>query len=67
LNSGIIHGGKADSGKVGLNWYPNSRFRVMANFIHLFELETSLVPSARSTAFNNTHPDIFELRTQVDF
>ena len=85
LNSGIIHGGRAGSGKVGLNWYPNSRFRVMANFIHLFELETnatacassntSCSPSSypsgtsatRSNAFNSTHPDIFEIRTQVDF
>jgi phosphate-selective porin OprO/OprP len=67
LNSGIIHGGRAGSGKIGLNWYPNSRFRVMANFIHLFDLETNAVNSARSNAFNGTHPDIFEMRTQVDF
>jgi len=85
LNSGIIHGGRADTGKVGLNWYPNSRMRVMANFIHVFDLNTAGVTSTggtptggtggnaartanlQSQAFNGTHPDIFEVRTQLDF
>ena len=68
LNSGIIHGGKADTGKVGLNWYPNSRMRVMANFIHVLNLNTAGVASSlQGHAFNGTHPDIFEIRTQLDF
>jgi phosphate-selective porin OprO/OprP len=77
LNSGVIHGGRADTGKVGLNWYPNSRIRVMANFIHVFDLNTAGVGSFNGTnsfarnvqaqSFNGTHPDIFEMRTQLDF
>jgi len=74
LNSGIIHGGRADTGKVGLNWYPNSRIRVMANFIHVFDLETTTSTSSSATnvnstakVLNGTHPDIFEMRTQLDF
>ena len=67
LNSGIIHGGRADTGKFGLNWYPNSRMRVMANFIHVIDLNTINVANTQSQAFNHTHPDIFEMRTQLDF
>lgn len=78
LNSGIIHGGRADTGKIGLNWYPNSRMRIMANFIHVFDLNTANVGSyngtnstwtanTRAQSFNGTHPDIFEMRTQLDF
>jgi phosphate-selective porin OprO/OprP len=84
LNSGIIHGGRAATGKMGLNWYPNSRWRIMANFIHVLELDTANTGSFcngtntcsqsnyaatgyRSQAFNHQHPDIFEMRTQIDF
>ena len=84
LNSGVIQGGRASSGKIGLNWYPNSRVRLMANFIHYLDLNTANVnnaaqttaatgtstaaaSNARSQAFNGTHPDIFELRGQIDF
>jgi phosphate-selective porin OprO/OprP len=67
LNSGVIHGGRADTGKVGLNWYPNSRMRVMANFIHVFDLNTFNVNNSQAKAFNGSHPDIFEMRTQLDF
>ena len=81
MNSGIIHGGRADSGKVGLNWYPNSRMRVMANFVHVFDLNTYCTgytgictgaqaktqATSQSGSFNGHHPDIFEIRTQLDF
>ena len=83
LNSGVIQGGRASSGKIGLNWYPNSRVRIMANFIHFLDINTANVNNAaqttavnggntwasnnRSQSFNGTHPDIFEVRGQLDF
>ncbi len=79
LNSGVIQGGRASSGKIGLNWYPNSRIRMMANFVHYLDINTVNVNNAatvsgstyasnlRSQSFNGTHPDFFEIRTQVDF
>ncbi len=67
LNSGAIHGGRASTSKFGLNWYPTSRIRVMTNFIHVLELDTLNSASAQARAFNGTHPDIFEMRTQLDF
>ncbi len=77
LNSGVIHGGQAATGKIALNWYPNSHVRLMANFIHVLDMNTSAVSGAkdgvadtatgRSRAFNNSNMDIVELRGQVDF
>ncbi|MGZ4959283.1 MAG: OprO/OprP family phosphate-selective porin [Methylomonas sp.] len=75
LNSGVIQGGRASTGKVGLNWYPNSRVRLMANYIHVLDINTAnaasvAVPPAantRSRAFDGTNPDIFEIRGQLDF
>lgn len=79
LESGVIKGGKASTGKIGLNWYPNSHVKFMLNFIHFLNVDTHDVNvgnvatpttdanSLRSRAFNSANMDIFEVRGQVDF
>jgi phosphate-selective porin OprO and OprP len=61
MNDGSIKGGRASTAKFGLNWYPNSHFRVMGNFIHVLDLNTG------QRGFNNADLDAFEMRAQVDF
>lgn len=65
LNDGVITGGRASTAKFGLNWYPNSHFRVMGNFVHLLDL--NYVPGKAIRGFNNADLDMFEMRAQVDF
>lgn len=68
LNSGLVQGGRATTGKVGLNWYPNSHIRLMANFIHVLNIDTTnAATGARSQAFNNSNMDTVEARVQVDY
>ncbi len=65
LNADTIKGGRASTAKFGLNWYPNSHFRLMGNFIHVLDLE---YPSGKEVrGFNNADLDVFEMRAQVDF
>jgi phosphate-selective porin OprO and OprP len=61
LNDGVIEGGRASTAKFGLNWYPNSHFRVMSNFVHVLDLNTG------QRGFKNADLDMFEMRAQVDF
>jgi len=67
LESGPIHGGKAQTAKFGINWYPNSHVRVMANYIHALDINTGDVADTRSLAFNNADLDILETRVQLDW
>ncbi|HEY8037168.1 MAG TPA: porin [Methylobacter sp.] len=67
LNSGAIKGGRASTAKFGVNWYPNSHVRVMANYIHALDINTSGVADARARAFNNVDLDIIETRVQLDW
>lgn len=67
LNDGNVRGGKADTIKFGLNWYPLSHVRAMANYIHVLDVNTGGVADARSAGFNNANLDIFETRVQFDF
>lgn len=78
LNDGSVNGGRAQTAKLALNWYPNAHVRLMANYIHVLNVDTSTdvgnagnapvnVPSARQAAYNNTNPDILEFRAQLDF
>jgi len=61
LNDGVINGGRASTAKIGLNWYPNSHFRLMSNLVHVLNLNTT------QRGFNNADLDMFEMRAQVDF
>ncbi|MCO6433813.1 OprO/OprP family phosphate-selective porin, partial [Nitrosomonas nitrosa] len=67
LNDGNVRGGKADTIKFGLNWYPLSHVRLMTNYVHVLNVNTSGVADPRSAGFNNANLDIFETRLQFDF
>ncbi len=67
LNDGPIKGGRASTAKFGINWYPNSHVRVMANYIHALDINTTGVSNARSAAFNNADLDVIETRVQLDW
>lgn len=67
LNSKAITGGRASTAKLGINWYPNSHVRVMANYIHALDVNTTGVASARSAAFDHAKLDVIETRVQLDW
>jgi phosphate-selective porin OprO/OprP len=68
LTDNLIKGGEAQTLKAALNWYPNSHMRLMANFVHVLDINTaSNTGQARSLAFNGTNPDMLEVRAQVDW
>jgi phosphate-selective porin OprO/OprP len=68
LNGGGINGGRASTLKAGLNWYPNSHVRVMANYIHALDISTANVTNnTTSKAFNKADLDMIETRIQLDW
>ncbi len=67
LNSGPIQGGFASVGKLGINWYFNPRIRLMTNWVHAFDINTTGVANATAQAFNNAKVDIIESRVQIDW
>ena len=80
LNSGGILGGAATVAKGGINWYPHSHVRVMANYLHPMSIDTAneqnyktstgggyTTNANQGTAFNGAKLDIFETRVQIDW
>jgi phosphate-selective porin OprO/OprP len=67
LNSGPISGGRASTYKLGVNWYPNSHIRVMADYIHLLDINTTNAATPTGRAWNNGSLDMIETRIQVDW
>jgi len=72
LIDGVINGGRISTAKFGINWYPNSHVRVMANYIHALDIYTGGVNNAgsgqtRSRAFDNASLDMIESRIQLDW
>jgi phosphate-selective porin OprO/OprP len=75
LNSGAIHGGRMSTGKLGINWYPNSHVRIMANYIHVLDVNTQglttvvggTTANTRAQGFNNADLDMIETRVQLDW
>ena len=61
-NSGVL-GGRQEDSTLGLNWYPEAGVRVMANWTHVLALSA---PYNMGYA-NGIHPNLFVLRTQVDW
>ncbi len=67
LNTGAIKGGRVSTAKAGINWYPNSHVRVMANYVHALDINTGTVANTTSKAFNNADLDLIETRVQLDW
>jgi phosphate-selective porin OprO/OprP len=61
-NAGVL-GGRQEDVTVGVNWYPDTGVRVMANWTRVVSLSA---PYDRAY-LNGTHPNTFLLRTQVDW
>lgn len=66
LHSGAINGGRASTGKFGLNWYPNSHVRVMTNYVRALDINTSNM-TGQSLAWNKGALDMIETRVQLDW
>ena len=58
-----IQGGGETNFTVGLNWYPDTGIRFMANWIRVMQLAA---PFDRPF-LNGAHPNIFVMRTQVNW
>ncbi len=67
LNTLHIKGGRTSTAKFGVNWYPNSHVRVMANWVHALDVNTGAVANTTSRAFNNADLDALETRIQLDW
>jgi phosphate-selective porin OprO/OprP len=61
LNDSGILGGRQEDITVGLNWYPQKGFRLMANWINVVNISA---PWNRPY-LNGAHPNIFLMRAQV--
>lgn len=58
-----IQGGRETDFTIGLNWYPDTGIRFMANWVDVLQLAA---PWNRPN-INGIHPQIFEMRAQVNF
>ncbi|MDQ6703340.1 MAG: porin [Pseudomonadota bacterium] len=58
-----IQGGRQTDFTLGLNWYPDVGVRFMANWVHVLALAA---PFNRPD-INGIHPNLFEIRAQVDW
>ncbi|MCX7100701.1 MAG: porin [Methylobacter sp.] len=73
LETKLIHGGRANTVKAGVNWYPNSHVRVMANLVHVLDISTANAASIGGTAaalpraWNNADLDMIDTRVQLDW
>src|ERR1700730_3014091 len=58
-----IQGGRQADFTLGLNWYPDVGIRFMANWVHVLQQSA---PFNRPD-INGIHPNLFEVRAQVDW
>ncbi len=63
LNSGGIQGGSEQDVTIGLNWYPEKGFRLMANYINVVQLSAPF----NRPFLDGAHPNIFLMRAQVNW
>jgi phosphate-selective porin OprO/OprP len=61
-NSGVL-GGRQEDMTLGLNWYPEPGIAVKANWTRVMELTASY----SQPWTNGAHPNLFVVRTQVDW
>ena len=64
LNDGGVDGGRERNFTLGLNWYPNPRVRLMANYIMVDNDEEA---DADGDAGGDDDPGIFQARVQTTF
>ena len=60
LNDSGINGGEEEDLTIGLNWYATPTVRFMANYIKVLDLKDP-------TTTDDSEPDVFQLRAQIDF
>lgn len=58
-----VRGGRQQDVTVGVNWNPDPGFRLMANWINVFDLAAP----ASNKGINQRNPNIFIMRAQVHF
>ena len=58
-----IQGGRQSDFTLGLNWYPDKGIRFMANWVDVFQYSANY----NRPDLNGIHPQLFELRAQVDW
>ncbi|MSR13854.1 MAG: hypothetical protein EXR86_04670 [Gammaproteobacteria bacterium] len=59
LNDGTVGGGEIDNLTLGVNWYPNTYVRVMANYVNVLGVQGG--------AHDGDNPNLFELRLQFAY
>jgi phosphate-selective porin OprO/OprP len=64
LNSGSIPGGREKNVTLGINWYINRRFRLMAEYLWVFCDENA---NDDGTVVGGDRPQIFQMRLQMRF
>jgi phosphate-selective porin OprO and OprP len=64
LNSGSIPGGKERNVTLGINWYINRNFRLMAEYLFVFCDENA---NDDGTVIGGDRPQIFQMRLQMRF
>ncbi|MDD4906553.1 MAG: porin [Methylobacter tundripaludum] len=72
MNTKNVHGGRIEQGTVGLNWYINPHVRMMADYSHIFANSNDATAANNSaggslSTTNGQHPNIYMLRTQLDW
>ena len=64
LNSGSVSGGRERNVTLGINWYINRRFRLMAEYLWVFCDQNA---NDDGTVIGGDRPRIFQMRFQVRF
>jgi len=59
LNDADVNGGEERNVTLGLNWYPNSFVRLMANYVHVLDIDGGV--------HDNEDLDLFQVRAQVAY
>jgi phosphate-selective porin OprO and OprP len=71
MNTRHVSGGRLKQGTIALNWYLNPHVRIMADYSHIFDnYVTTTSFNSQATQLANTanqHPNIFMVRTQLDW
>jgi phosphate-selective porin OprO and OprP len=71
MNTTHVNGGRLQSADLALNWYINPHVRMMFDYSHILSNKTIVTAGANGVnpalATSGQHPDIFMIRTQIDW